>query len=221
MEELKVQNHSYRRCEQILACHPELIVAVDGCGRLEYANREARRAMGAGDDDNFAAESFLELFSDESRQRFTKELRTAVLSTKQRKPNAKTQESGALQGTDAQAVPVAAQEDEEDETPAAAFELELELSQRDGAAVVELALSGRCCRDAAASAAHTHTTVVCAARKLSAVQPIKRSHTPPHPTATVAAPRRPSDATDESPPLKRARLEPHQHQLAALQSRGN
>mmetsp|Transcript_8329 Transcript_8329/g.21483 ORF Transcript_8329/g.21483 Transcript_8329/m.21483 type:complete len:321 (-) Transcript_8329:338-1300(-) len=77
IEDLKQKNHEYQRCEQILACHPDLVFAFDAAGRIEFANARACSQLDLSARD-LEAQSFFEMLGGESRLRFQSALQEVM-----------------------------------------------------------------------------------------------------------------------------------------------
>lgn len=77
IEDLKQKNHEYQRCEQILACHPDMVFAFDAAGTIEFANARACSQLDLSARD-LEAQSFFEMLVAESRLRFQSALQQVM-----------------------------------------------------------------------------------------------------------------------------------------------
>lgn len=77
IEELKQKNHEYQRCEQILACHPDMVFAFDATGTIEFANARACSHLDLSASE-IEAQSFFEMLAADSRLRFQSALQQVM-----------------------------------------------------------------------------------------------------------------------------------------------
>ena len=69
IEDLKAKNEEFLVAQKVLACHPDLIFAMDGAGRIQFANRAASARLNLMPSE-FVDRSFFDLLDDGSRKRF-------------------------------------------------------------------------------------------------------------------------------------------------------
>lgn len=77
IEDLKQKNHEYQRCEQILACHPDMVFAFDAAGTIEFANARACSHLQLTAHE-LEAQSFFEMLTADSRLRFQSALQQVM-----------------------------------------------------------------------------------------------------------------------------------------------
>ena len=78
IEDLKAKNAEFQLAQNVLACHPDLIFAMDGGGRISFANRAAASALNFGASVDLERGSFDDLLDDDSRRRFRGALQAVV-----------------------------------------------------------------------------------------------------------------------------------------------
>ncbi|KAJ8613950.1 hypothetical protein CTAYLR_008792 [Chrysophaeum taylorii] len=77
VEDLKAKNNEYARCEVILACHPDMVVAFDAAGTIEFANPRACLELGYASDE-LEGLCFFDMLDDGARLRFQSSLQRVM-----------------------------------------------------------------------------------------------------------------------------------------------
>eukprot|EP00629_Pelagomonadales_sp_RCC1024_P018847 CAMPEP_0119270730 /NCGR_PEP_ID=MMETSP1329-20130426/7615_1 /TAXON_ID=114041 /ORGANISM="Genus nov. species nov., Strain RCC1024" /LENGTH=134 /DNA_ID=CAMNT_0007270761 /DNA_START=209 /DNA_END=609 /DNA_ORIENTATION=- len=78
VEDLKAKNAEYQHARAVLRHHPDAIFALDGHGRVNFANGAAARTAGTPSGDSLRDRSFYDLLEADSRRRFGEALEEAA-----------------------------------------------------------------------------------------------------------------------------------------------
>merc|ERR550514_1691466 len=78
VEDLKAKNAEFQHARAVLRNHPDAIFALDGNGRVNFANGAAARTAGAPSGDSLRDRSFYDLLEADSRRRFGEALEEAA-----------------------------------------------------------------------------------------------------------------------------------------------